>query len=180
MWSTNLSTNQQKTGFTVIEVLLSLALTGMLMTAVAVALHASLTSYHENDKIATATQTARSVLNRMMRDVRTAEAVNCDGYGAMSIIPPENGDGLEMIQYESVYDGKLYYRRTVNGNTTQYVLIGDSDEVTVSNFTAYNEMAQDGEGVWYTKCVTARLEVLVDDKRFTVTASAAPRRNQEY
>lgn len=170
---------RNKSGFTLAEILVSMAITAALLTAVAAALHASINSYQENQKIAAATQTARTVLSRMMRDIRTADAVETTSF-SVTIIPPSNPDGLQMIRYESPYDGKLHYYRTVNGDTSEYILIGDEEPISVESFYVSGEKAQDGEGVWYTTRVSAQLRLYVGDNFFFVSASACPRRNQEY
>ncbi len=126
---------RNKSGFTLVEILVSMAITAALLAAVAAALQASISSYQENQKIAAATQTARTVLSRMMRDIRTADAVETTSF-SVTVIPPSNPDGLQMIRYESPYDGKLHYYRTVNGDTSEYILIGDEEPISVESFHA--------------------------------------------
>jgi len=167
----------QKTAFTLVETVLTVTLTAMLLAAIAVAVKTSLSSYQNNEKVAAVTQGARSALNQMMRDIRAAEAVEALP-ARLTIVPPADVSGLQQIQYEFLGDGKLYYRRTVSGVTTSYVLLGD--DVSVSTFYVTSKMAEDGEGILYTKGVTVRLELVVDNQTMVVTASASPRRNQEY
>jgi hypothetical protein len=149
-----------------------------LLTAVAVATHAVLLNYAENTEIAEVVQAARVVLYRMMSEVRTAEAIDSD-YQRLSIIPPANGDGITQVEYE-LADGVLYYRRTVSGSTSSYTLISSSDAVQVDTFTVSRETAVDGEGMTYTRSVTARLAMRSGNNVFPVTASACPRRNLPY
>jgi len=170
---------QDNAGVTLIELLLGLAIGGLLLSAIAAAFHGSLTSYTENEKIARATQTARSVVNRMMRDIRGAAAT--DAYASqITVIPPEDGSGLQQVQYE--FDSAaqcLYYRRTVSGATTSHVLIGGND-VQVTTFYATSEWGQDSQGVSCIKSVTVRLGFRIGGQQFAVTSSAAPRRNQIF
>ena len=168
---------RRKSAFTLVETILSVTITAMLLTAIAVAVKTSLSSYKDNEKIAAVTQGARSALSQMMGDVRAADAVEALST-RLTIVPPADGSGLQQVQYEFLGDGKLYYRRTVGGATTSYVLLGD--DMTVSSFSVTSEMAEDGEGMLYTKSVTAHLELAVDNETMVVTASASPRRNQEY
>jgi len=165
-------------GFGLIELLLSLAIMAMLLAAVSAAIHTSLKSYQENQKIAAVTQSARSILDRMMRDVRTAAAVD-SAATELTIIPPDDGSGLEQLKYDFT-GGVLYYRRTVSGQTTSHVLLGSGDEVTVSDFTVTREVGQDWQGTPCTKSITASLSLAAGGYTFSVTASAAPRRNQLY
>ncbi|MBN1804200.1 MAG: type II secretion system protein [Sedimentisphaerales bacterium] len=59
-------------GFTLIEVLISLAIVGMLLAAVTVALQASVMNYTENEKVFKNINTARQALVRMTTQIRTA------------------------------------------------------------------------------------------------------------
>ena len=169
-------------GFTVLEMLLSVTVLAMLLAAVAVAVHGSLTNSAENAKIAAATQAARFALNRIMRDIRTAAAVDeYAGSTKVTIVPPEDGSGTQQIQYE--YDAgqrTLLYHVTVNGSKTTHTLFGGQDDVTVRSFHAIYELGKDWQDLDCTRSVTVRIEFEVDNQTFAVTASAAPRRNQLY
>ena len=164
--------------FTLVEVLLSLSILAMLMAAIGGAVYASLESYEENEHIATATQATRSVLDRISRDVRTAAAIST-GASQIVIITPA-GSEAEQIDYDwDSSNGVLYYRRKVSGSTTSYPLLGDG-EVTINSFTVTSETGLDWQGVSCTKSVTVSIAIAIDGKTFTMTASAAPRRNQFY
>ncbi len=169
---------KQQKGFTLLELLISISLLAMLMASVAAAVHASLQSSTENTKLAALTQSARSVLNRITHDVRTAAAVDVTST-AVTIIPPA-GSGMDQIQYEFA-DGVLYYRRTVSGSQESFVLIGSADEnVTVGSFLVLSEIGLDWQGVSCTKSVTVTLGLTSGSNTLTVTASASPRRNQTF
>ena len=173
-------------GFTLIEVLLAVTITALLLAAIATAMHASLMSYTENEKSASVTQTARSVINRLVRDVRTAQAVN-SGDNLLVIIPPDDGSGVTEIHYE-FSEGQLLYRTISGGPMTTYVLIDSPEEADrssagVTSFDVLREIGQVWDGndwVDCTKSVTVRLVLDVDGQPFGVTATAAPRRNQTY
>jgi len=169
---------RQRTSFTIVEVLMSLAILAMLMSAVGAAVHACLHSYNENTEIAALTQAARSILYRMTRDVRRAAAVEPTS-SLLTIFPPDDGSGVTQIQYELV-NGALIYRRTVDGSDTDYPLLGSDDEVTVQAFEVDWETGKDWQGLDCTRNVTLHLTLLVDGQTFSSTASAAPRRNQLY
>jgi len=165
-------------GLGMVELLLSLSIMAMLLTSVAAAFHASLNTVDENQKIATVTHNARIVLNRMMAEIRQAEAVDCDDQ-RVSIIPPTFGD-VQVIEYERVGD-TLWYRQTVDGTVHDYPILTPEDGVTIHTFDIFYETATgvDGSGnpITYTRRVTAELDVSVGDNRFAVTASTNPRRN---
>ena len=163
-----------------VEALIALMILAVLLAAIALAVHASIASYQENDKIASVTQSARFVLNRIVNDIRTAAAVDSTST-KLTIIPPDDGSGLQQIQYE--YDSSshaLVYRRTVNGQTTSHTLIGGGDEARLTVFYVLRETGTDWQGLPCTKSIKLRMGFTVDDNDFAVTASADPRRNQLY
>jgi len=168
----------QRPGVTLPELLISLALLAMLLLAVAVAMQGVCVGYAENRRIAEVTQTARVVLHRMMKEVRTAEAID-SAPQRISIIPPDNEDGLTAIEYQLV-DGTLYYRQTVNGTESSHPIISSAGEVQIDDFQVSRETAIDGEGLTYTKTLTAKLSLKVGANPFRVTASACLRRNLTY
>ena len=122
-----------RTAFTVIEVLLALTILAILLSAVALAMQGGLKCFDESEQIAQLIQTSQVVLNRMMSEVRTAQAVDTDTQ-RISIIPPENEEGITNIEYEFV-DGVLYYRQTINGEQTSQELISSDDAARVISFT---------------------------------------------
>ena len=164
-------------GFTLLEALLGVALLAILLAAVAAAMHAAMLSYNDNDRVAAVTQSARWALSRMMTEVRTADAVDCSS-SQLSIIPPDDGSGLQLIQY-TCQNGVLSCSRKVNGVTTTYAMLGQADNVAVQAFAVNKETAQ-RQGQTYTRSVTARLQIAVGNEAISVTASTAPRRNQDY
>ncbi len=166
-------------GFTIVEMLMALAILAMLLSAVALAMHASLHNYGENTNIAELTQTARVVLNRMMSEIRTADAIDSASQ-RVTIIPPQPDPGnVTEIEYE-LADGVLYCHRTVSTTQTSHILIASNGDVQVTGFTITSETGIDGEEVEYTKSVTAKLDLKSGDSTFSVTASACPRRNMQY
>ena len=162
--------------FSIAELLLAMALMAILMASVAAASQAAMTCYDQDMKIAEVTPSARWALQRMMGDVRQAEALNVTTT-QLTIVPPA-GTGVDEVQY--FYNGGvLYYRRTIGGNTTTQALVGDGD-VTLNVFSLQKQTGLDWEGVSCVKSVTVRIELRADGRPFTMTASAAPRRNLLY
>lgn len=175
------SARGNRSGFTLIEVILAVTITALLLAAIATAMHASLMSYTENEKAAAVTQTSRSVINRLVRDVRTAQAVDSTDT-SLTIIPPDNGSGITEIQYD-FSGGQLLYRVTRNGQQSTHVLIEAPDQgggPGVGSFDVLREVGQNWEGVDCTKSITVRLVLEMDGRPFGVTATSAPRRNQTY
>lgn len=165
-------------GFTVAEMLVALVISAMLLAAVAVALHAWLFSYEQNEQLAAVTQTARAVLNRMTREIRTAQAIDYSG-GLLTILPPDDGSGISQMKYENT-GSELIYSVTKDGDESSYDLVADTDDVQVSSFSITQETGQDSEGYDCCKSLTIQIVLQVDGKEMPYTATARPRRNQIY
>lgn len=168
----------RQTGFSLVELLIAMALLALLMVSIATAVHASFKSYETNERIAAATQATRTVLGRMMQEVRTASDVECTSM-ELTIYPPEDDSSADKLQY-SLEAGALIYRRWVGTSVSVHTLLGGDDDVTVNSFTVFAETDDDGEGGTIVKSVTVSLSISVGDETLPVTTSAALRKNQEY
>jgi prepilin-type N-terminal cleavage/methylation domain-containing protein len=165
--------------FTLIECLISLAITAILMTAVAAAFKASVVSYGENEEIFWTINNARQALARMTAQLRTAGYVDPNGvvYGVPHLTSPgpsctvykaDESGNMEIIRFEYRTNNKLYL---VKGNTStspEYVLC---DGVTAATFTTISKNAVDATGVQIS------LTVQSGDSRRTLSAAAVIRRN---
>jgi len=163
--------------FTLLETLMALALMAMLLAAVAAATHGVLQSYAENAKIAEVTQAARVILQRMMKEVRTADGVNATDHHVL-IVPPVNPEQVTQIEYELV-GGTFYRRQTVAGVVEPVALVASGEDLQVLEFAVSRVTAMDGP-IEYTVSLTARLSLKVGDNPFIVTASVCPRRNLTF
>ncbi|MGE5296698.1 MAG: PilW family protein [Solirubrobacterales bacterium] len=139
-------------GFTLIECLLSLAITAVLMAAVATAFNASAISYKENEEMFWAINGARQAMERMVSQLRTAGYVDANGvvYG----VPHQSAGSSSCLLYTPTgsivrfefrgTDKKLYL---IQGNTStspEYVLC---DGVTAASFTTTSKNGVDATGV---------------------------------
>ncbi len=70
-------------GFTIVECLIGLAISAVLLTAVAVAFNASITNYRDNEDMFWSMNNARQALARMTSEIRVA------GYLNEAAVPPE-------------------------------------------------------------------------------------------
>jgi len=98
----------RRAAFTMIECLLGLAISALLLTAVAVAFNASLVNYRENERMYETANSARQALTRITTQLRTADAVNpASPANECSFITAEGWD----ITYEfRAADNALYLR----------------------------------------------------------------------
>ena len=122
---------KHKSAFTVVEVLLSLMILGMLMTAVAIAFDASVKNYKANEGIARNINLARQTLLRITNDIRTAQTVSIIGPGGdlhNSRLTLTTADGQSITYRFNQPTGELFL--VTNDDTT------DDDYVLCRNITA--------------------------------------------
>jgi prepilin-type N-terminal cleavage/methylation domain-containing protein len=152
-------------GFTIAEVLIVLAIMGILLTAVAVAFNASIINYRENEQIFKTINSARQALCRMTSQLRTGHWVHPNDPNNQCSFYTADADGNEPITYDyRSADNKLYL--ITNGNA--YVLC---DNVTAAIFTK----TPDGSGDC--KSVQISMTVQSGDMQRTLSAAAVIRRN---
>jgi prepilin-type N-terminal cleavage/methylation domain-containing protein len=158
-----------KTGFTIAELLIALALSSILLVAVAVAFNASATNYRQNEDIFRTVNNARQALFRMTSQLRTANAVGHDA--------PSNECTLITAAGEDIT-----YRYN-NGDNKLYLVTNDdlfdSDYVLCDNVTAMTCTK-----TWVTedtlikvKSVQISITVVSGNIQKTISAAAAIRRN---
>ena len=153
-----------KTGFTIAELLIALAISAMLLVAVAVAFNASAVNYRENEEIFRTINSARQALFRITTQFRTSYAVDPSA--------PSNEcsfftSAAEDITYEYRSTDKKLYLIT-NSDGQEYVLC---DNVAAMSF---NRTPTDD--LLDCKSVQISMTVTHGDLQRTVSA-AAVRRN---
>jgi len=156
-----------KAGFTIAELLLALAISSMLLVAVAVAFNASATNYRENEDIFRVMNSARQALFRITSQLRTADAVNpAAPDNECSFITAAGED----ITYQfRIADNKLYLITNIDSN--EYVLC---DNVTATTFTK-NTVVEDEQVI--VKSVQISMTVANGNVQKTISAAASIRRN---
>jgi len=157
-----------ETGFTVVELLLALAIASILLATVATAFNASIINYRENEDIFKVINSARQALSRITTQLRTANAVDpnapnnkCNFFTADS----------EDITYEyRNADNKLYL--ITNSDGQEYVLC---DNVTAMTFT--KTPTDDG-----TDCKSVQISITVarGNAQRKISAAAVIRRNLSW
>ncbi|MEE9369985.1 MAG: prepilin-type N-terminal cleavage/methylation domain-containing protein, partial [Sedimentisphaerales bacterium] len=65
-------------GFTIVELLISLAIAALLLAAIAVAFNASVINYRENEDIFKTVNNTRQALSRITTDLRTGHSFKLD------------------------------------------------------------------------------------------------------
>ena len=156
--------------FTIPELLIALAITAILLAAVAVAFNASVINYRENEEIFKTINSARQAMFRITSQLRTARQVDPDSPDNECALITADGDDIT-YRYNSA-DNKLYL---VTNND-----LSDSDYVLCENVTAMTFDTKDRvtEGsITYVKSVQISMTVSSGDFARTVSAAAVVRRN---
>jgi hypothetical protein len=148
------------------------------------AFHASMKTYDDNREIAAATQVTRSILNRLADNIRRAAAIDLStGNNEVRILCPDDESGstreLRFI-YESEGNLLRFQEYTDSSLTEDQILLGDNDDMEVTNFYVYIEQGLDGEGLTCAKKVQITLGFKSGSQSFSIQSSASPRRNQDF
>jgi len=156
---------RDKTGFSIVELLLALAIGAMLLVAVAVAFQASAMNYQENEAIFKTINAARQALLRMTSQLRTAAAV--DPNSPVNECSFFTSTGADITYRFTAGDEKLCL--VTNSDGQEYV---PCDNVAAMTFTS--TPTDDGSDC---KSVQICMTVAHGDVRRTVSAAAVIRRN---
>lgn len=157
-----------RSGFTLVEIMISLVVLGLLMAAVAVAFNASAMNYAANEDMFQAMSTARQAMMRITSDLRTAYVKTGE---AANICSMATADGRD-ISYQ--YDGAnniLNLVVTGGPNPGTYVLCRN---VTAMTFNKTLVPGSDPEAM---KSVRISMTVTVDNQSQSVSSAAVMRRN---
>ncbi len=157
-------------GFTIVELLIALAIASMLLAAIAVAINASIINYRENEDIFKVINSARQALLRITNDIRTADAADPSSPANECSLIAANGDDIT-YQYNNV-DNKLYLIDNSSGSS--YVLC---ENVTAMTFTTQNFVE---DTVTKVRGVQVSITVAHGNAERKVSAAAVIRRNLNW
>lgn len=157
--------NKFAAGFTMVELLLALAVTILLITAAAVAFNASVSNYKENEDIFNATNMARQALSRITSQLRTGLV------DPNSISDPDRctllcADGTTVTYRYDSDDNTLYH---FDHDTT-------TETVLCENVTAMSFEKNDNTSTGDVKSVQISMTVECDNIHRTVAAAAVIRK----
>ncbi len=152
-------------GFTIVELLIALAITGLLLAAVAVAFDASITNYHENEDIFKAINSARQALFRITNQLRTGYAVDPNALNNECSFFTADGQDIT-YEYRGT-DDKLYL--VTNSDGQEYVLCEN-----VISMSFIKTLVDDGSDC---KSVQISMTVQSGNTQQTVSTAAVIRKN---
>ena len=161
--------NKSGGGFVLAELLIGLAITAVVLTAVAVAFNAAAINYRENEGIFKAINGARQALFRMTTQIRTASAVDPNSANNECAMITAGG---EDITYR--YDGaskKLYLVTNDDLSDPDYMLCENVMGMTFVRQTVTEE------GQTKVKNVQISMTVASGEVERKVSAAAVVRRN---
>jgi len=159
-----------ETGFTIVELLLALAIASILLATIATAFNASIINYRENEDIFKVINSARQSLYRLTSQLRTADAVDPNSPANECTLITADGDDIT-YRYNNA-DNKLYLIDNLSGNN--YVLC---DNVTAMTFTKDTVIIESIEKV---RSVQISITVARGNVERKISAAAAIRRNLSW
>ena len=159
-----------ETGFTIVELLLALAMASILLATIATAFNASIINYRENEDMFKVINSARQALFRITSQLRTADAVEPNSPVNECTLITAGGDNIT-YQYNNG-DNKLYLIDNLSGNN--YVLC---DNVTAMTFTKDTVIIESIEKV---RSVQISITIARGNVQRKISAAAAIRRNLSW
>ena len=155
-------------GFTIIELLITLMITGMLMAAIAGAIHASSVNYNANEDIFKSMNVARLALLRITAEIRTAQAVAVSEASTQCSVVTASGSDIT-YSYNATED-ILYLITNDDVSDDDYVICENITDVTFTRTTYVSD-----PGI--VKDVMISITSNVGDASQTLSSAAILRKN---
>jgi Tfp pilus assembly protein PilE len=156
-------------GYTLAELLISLALTAALMTALGTAYCASITSYSENREMVDSVSQARAALGHLANAVRNAQAVQVEEEYGLVIVTTHDG---EVWYYQWVTDDGLNHFTCSIPELEQTATLATN--VTALDITCETEEDPETEET-YTSLLRLDITVMKGANTFSLSRSVVPR-----
>ncbi len=161
-----------ESGFTIVELLLALAIASILLATVATAFNASIINYRENEDMFKVINSARQSLFRLTSQLRTADAVDPTSPPNECSLITAGGDDIT-YRYNNA-DNKLYLITNDDLSDPDYVLC---DNITAMTFTKDTVIVESIE-----KVISVQISITVacGDVQQKISAAAVVRRNLSW
>jgi prepilin-type N-terminal cleavage/methylation domain-containing protein len=155
-------------GFSMVEMLMALMIMGMLLAAVAVAVHASSVNYRQNEEMYRAMTTARAALLRITNDIRTAQGVEVtEPAGQCSMV---TAAGSDITYLYNSGDSTLYLVTNDDPDDADYVLCSGVTAITFDRATVPDDAGK-------VRNVQISMTVTVGSNSQTIATAAVLRKN---
>lgn len=158
-------------GLGLIEVMISLAIAAMLLTAVSAAFTASASAVENNDQFFRASQAARVSLHQLLTEIRRSHAANV------------SGDQIDLITHDGSDRSYIY------DSANQRLMLRTNDTTTDPDYSLCTslvghdfsaETQTDEGGISHVIRVQVTLIVKVGPNEVRLSGAAAPRRGVTY
>ncbi|MHC4638908.1 MAG: prepilin-type N-terminal cleavage/methylation domain-containing protein [Planctomycetota bacterium] len=159
--------------FTLVELLLALAITGLLVATIAFAFDTSIKNYNANEDIFNAMNLARQTLFRITAQLRTADPCSVDPYAPLNECTLNTQDDRPITYSYNSTDKKLYLITNDDPDDQDYVLCENVESLTFKKETAIDP----SDNLIYVKNVLITMEVQVGSERRKLSSAAVNRRN---
>ena len=160
-------------GFTIVELLISLAIASMLLASIAVAINASIINYRENEDMFKVLNSARQAMLRITSDIRTADSADPTSPANECSLFTASLDNIT-YQYNNG-DNKLYLIDIGSGSS--YVLC---ENVTAMTFTKQTFLDNSVPPVTKVRGVQVSITVAQGNAERKISAAAVIRRNLNW
>jgi len=161
-----------ESGFTIVELLVALAIASILLATVATAFNASIINYRQNEEMFKVINSARQSLFRLTSQLRTADAVDPTSPVNECSLITAGGDDIT-YRYNNA-SNKLYLITNDDLSDPDYVLC---DNVTAMTFTKDTVIVESIEKV---RSVQVSITVACGNIERKISAAAVIRRNLSW
>jgi prepilin-type N-terminal cleavage/methylation domain-containing protein len=163
-------------GFTVVELLLAMAILVVLLMAVALATQASMQTYNENTEITDVNQAVAVLLQRMTTEVRNCTSAATTAH-SLSIMVPPDGTGRTEVQYE-LLNGDLHRRDFYPGHTDDQIVLPAAGPLLTTAFNLTEvDQTDPVTHLAYCQSLTITLTLKQGINSGGASASVCPRKN---
>lgn len=158
--------NQAERGFTLVEILIALAVGALLVTAVMVAFNSAAVNYKENAAIAESMNKSRQFLYKLLSQLRTAQSVD-NVTNTECSFRTDDGSNLSYI-----YDGNNVYLDTTpdDSSDSNYLVCENISDIQFTKVTA------DGDPNSI-ESIRVDIQITRDGKTRTLSAGTSLRKN---
>lgn len=163
--------SKNKSGFTLIEIIIAVVIAAVLMTAVAVAFDASAKNYAANEGIYESTNKARQALQRITANIRASDTITLPSDETNNKCTMTTAEGKNYTYDYRSGSNSLYI--VDNDTTTEYLLCGDVTNLVFTKGTG------DLGGVTVVKNVRITMEVTTGGQVKTLSGAAVARKMME-
>lgn len=173
---------RRRRGLSLSEVMISLAISSMLLTAIAVAYHSSSQVVDSNEKFFRASQSARVAINQMLTEIRRCDSIDDSRISStlLPILRPAEArlpnESLRCYRYDATNQRMVFFIEYVNGSKSVEFPLAEAVQGAPFSW----DMGTDANNTACVSRVSVALEVKVGSSDVRVSGSAAPRRSLSY